>query len=118
MDPQSETQGHHAVVFGCSGINGWSLVNQLLSGYPSAGTFSKITAIANRPFTAEDAHWPADRRLEIVTDIDLLAGDDETLSKAMADRVTSVDTVSHVYYAGDYATIPRSRASVSMLISP
>lgn len=107
MDPQSGRQGHHAVVFGCSGINGWSLVNQLVSGYPSAGTFSKITAVANRPFTAKDARWPADRRLEIVTGIDLLAGDDETLSKTLAERVTSVVTVSHVYYAGDYAIIRR-----------
>lgn len=99
-DLQTCTTDHHAVVFGCSGINGWALVNQLLSGYPSAGSFSKITAIANRPFTAHEARWPDDDRLQIVSGIDLLAGDDAQISKALADKVSSVETVSHVYYAG------------------
>lgn len=99
-DSQNNTTGHHAVVFGCSGINGWALVNQLLSGYPSAGSFSKITAIANRPFTVQEARWPVDDRLQIVSGIDLLAGDDAQISKALADKVSCVETVSHVYYAG------------------
>jgi hypothetical protein len=99
-DSQTNTTGNHAVVFGCSGINGWALVNQLLSGYPSAGSYSKITAIANRPFTAHEAKWPIDDRLQIVSGIDLLAGDDAQISKALADKVSSVETVSHIYYAG------------------
>jgi hypothetical protein len=98
MDQQS---GHHAVVFGCSGINGWALVNQLLSGYPTAGSFSKITAVANRPFAPSDAGWPADDRLEIVSGVDLLASDDDALVKILAGKVSSVETVSHVYYAGE-----------------
>lgn len=102
-----EGSGHHAVVFGCSGINGWALVNQLLSGYPSAGAFSKITAIANRPFTAHEARWPADDRLQIVTGIDLLAGDDALLSKTLSEKIPSVETVSHIYYAGKNASFHR-----------
>lgn len=99
-DSQGNTTGHHAVVFGCSGINGWALVNQLLSGYPSAGSFSKITAIANRSFSAHEARWPIDDRLQIVSGIDLLAGDAAQISKALAEKVSSVETVSHIYYAG------------------
>lgn len=93
--------GHHAVVFGCSGINGWALVNQLLSGYPSAESFSKVTAIANRPFTAEEARWPQNDRLQIITGIDLLGKDDTSLLKTLTEKVKSVETVSHVYYAGN-----------------
>ncbi|KAJ6019440.1 hypothetical protein N7522_001507 [Penicillium canescens] len=91
--------GNHAVVFGCSGINGWALVNQLLSGYPSPNTFSKITAVANRLFTSEEAKWPRDDRLQIVSGIDLLGGDDTTLQKTLSQKVLSVETISHVYYA-------------------
>ncbi|KAJ6002418.1 hypothetical protein N7451_004965 [Penicillium sp. IBT 35674x] len=91
--------GHHAVVFGCSGINGWALVNQLLSGYPSPDSFSRVTAIANRPFTAAEARWPEDDRLQIITGIDLLGQDDASLVKALTEKVQSIETVSHVYYA-------------------
>ncbi|KAJ6018428.1 hypothetical protein N7499_002849 [Penicillium canescens] len=91
--------GNHAVVFGCSGINGWALVNQLLSGYPAPNTFSKITAVANRLFTSEEAKWPRDDRLQIVSGIDLLGGDDTTLQKTLSQKVLSVETISHVYYA-------------------
>ncbi|QKX54388.1 uncharacterized protein TRUGW13939_01474 [Talaromyces rugulosus] len=91
--------GHHAVVFGCSGINGWALVNQLLSGYPSTRTFTTITAVANRPFTPHDAKWPADDRLNIVSGVDLLIGDDGSLARTLTEKIPSVETVSHVYYA-------------------
>ncbi|KAJ5937120.1 hypothetical protein N7466_003570 [Penicillium verhagenii] len=98
-DIRHHETGKHAVVFGCSGINGWALVNQLLSGYPSAESFSKVTAIANRPFTAEDAKWPQNDRLQIITGIDLLGKDDVSLVKAFAEKGNSIETVSHVYYA-------------------
>ena len=101
MQQQSQTsQGHHAIVFGCSGINGWALVNQLLNNYPAPGTFSRVTAVANRAFTAEEAQWPTDDRLQIVSGVDLLAGDDAALKKTLAEKISSVDTISHVYYAG------------------
>lgn len=102
-ETQNQEGGHHAVVFGCSGINGWALVNQLLSGYPSTGTFAKITAVANRPFTPHDAKWPADGRLNIVSGVDLLVGDDSSLTRTLTEKVPSVETVSHIYYAGKIA---------------
>ncbi|KAJ5155932.1 hypothetical protein N7492_008735 [Penicillium capsulatum] len=93
----SEAQ-NHAIVFGCSGINGWALVNQLLSNYPAAGTFAKVTAIANRPFAPDDAGWPRDNRLQIISGIDLLQGDHLALQKVLAEKAASVETVSHIYY--------------------
>ncbi|GKZ56302.1 hypothetical protein AnigIFM49718_001547 [Aspergillus niger] len=100
MQQQSQTsQGHHAIVFGCSGINGWALVNQLLNNYPAPGTFSRVTAVANRAFTAEEAQWPTDDRLQIVSGVDLLVGDDAALEKTLAEKISSVETISHVYYA-------------------
>lgn len=99
----TENQKHHAIVFGCSGINGWALVNQLLSGYPSVGTFAKVTAISNRHFDLDDAQWPRDNnnRLQLVTGIDLLAENDLSLQRVLAKKVSSVETVSHVYFAGN-----------------
>ena len=96
------SQDRHAVVFGCSGINGWGLVNQLLSGYPSTQSFSKITAIANRPFTADEARWPRDDRLQIITGVDLLTRNDDALVTTLTEKVPSAESVSHVYYAGNH----------------
>lgn len=92
----------HALVFGSSGINGWALVNQLLTNYPSAGTSTKVTAIANREFSAEDAQWPVDERLQVVSGIDLL--DSDGLEKKLRERVKGVEGVSHVYYAGMFTS--------------
>ncbi|GAA91601.1 SirQ [Aspergillus luchuensis IFO 4308] len=99
MQQSQPSQGHHAIVFGCSGINGWALVNQLLTNYPAPETFSRVTAVANRAFTAEEAKWPTDDRLQIVSGVDLLAGDDAALKKTLAEKISSIDTISHVYYA-------------------
>ena len=94
-------QKNHAIVFGASGINGWALTNQLLSGYQSPDTFSKITAISHRPFVPEDAGWPKDDRLQIITGIDLLEGDHTSLQEVLKEKVSSVDTVTHLYFAGE-----------------
>ena len=96
-------QDYHAIVFGCSGINGWAVVNQLLSGYPSSGTFSRVTAICNRKFHLDDARWPynSDNRLQVISGVDLLVEDDESLEKLLAEQISSVKTITHVYYAGN-----------------
>ncbi|RAL14140.1 SDR family oxidoreductase [Aspergillus homomorphus CBS 101889] len=100
QEQQANTnQGHHAIVFGCSGINGWALVNQLLSDYPSRGTFSRVTAVANRAFSRDEAQWPSDDRLQMVSGVDLLAGDDQALAATLHEKIPAVETISHVYYA-------------------
>ena len=102
------TPTYHAVVFGASGINGWAIVKELLSGYPTQDSFSKITAILNRPLPPQESQWPEDGRLQVVSGIDLLA-DVSTLRDAFAKaNIAGAETMSHVYYAG--TCIRRERA--------
>ncbi|KAJ5649390.1 uncharacterized protein N7484_003113 [Penicillium longicatenatum] len=93
---------NHAIVFGASGLIGWALVNQLLSAYPDAGTFSKVTAITNRPITLSESHWPTsapDRPdLQLVSGIDLRHGDGATLAETLKHAVREVESVTHIYY--------------------
>ncbi|KAJ5919714.1 hypothetical protein N7454_009549 [Penicillium verhagenii] len=92
----------HAIVFGASGLIGWSLVNQLLSSYPSVGTFSKVTAITNRPITVSDSHWPESvpnqPDLQLVSGIDLRDGDGVELAGELKRTVRNVESVTHIYY--------------------
>ncbi|KAL2794845.1 hypothetical protein BJX66DRAFT_351009 [Aspergillus keveii] len=88
----------HALVFGASGITGWAAVNALLNDYPTPDTFKRVTALTNRPLSAEDALWPALKKLNIVSGLDLLAGDQATLEETIRERVPSIETVSHVYF--------------------
>ncbi|PGH26444.1 hypothetical protein AJ80_01942 [Polytolypa hystricis UAMH7299] len=91
--------GHHALVFGASGITGWAITNQILSGYPSPGTFSKVTALTNRPLSDEAAQWPKSDKLQLVSGLNLLnEGGVEALKKEMQERVKDISTVSHVYF--------------------
>ncbi|KAL3444208.1 hypothetical protein BJX65DRAFT_320140 [Aspergillus insuetus] len=88
----------HTLVFGASGITGWAAVNALLNDYPTPDTFQRVTALTNRPLSAEDALWPASKKLNIVSGLDLLAGDQTTLEDTIRERVSSIETVSHVYF--------------------
>ena len=94
---------NHAIVFGASGLIGWSLVDQLLGSYPYARSFSRITAVTNRPLTLSDSYWPrADRQcdLQLVSGIDLRHGDGTTLAESLLQQVKNIRTVTHIYYLG------------------
>lgn len=98
---------NHAIVYGASGLVGWAVVNQLLSGYPGQGTFSKITAITNRPLVLSDTRWPElnSKRpelpeLQLVSGIDLRRDDGAALADSLKQVVEDVQTVTHVYYLG------------------
>jgi hypothetical protein len=88
--------GKHALVFGASGISGWSILNQALN-YPTPQTFDRITGLCNRPLTKRDAQLPDDPRVNIVPGIDL-TGSVESVTKALREKVESVDTVNIVYF--------------------
>lgn len=94
---------NHAIVYGASGLIGWALVDQLLSLYPQAGTFSKVTAITNRPLDLSETYWPKSDlhlpELQFVSGIDLRHGDGATLAKSLK-QVKDVENVTHVYYLG------------------
>lgn len=91
-------QKNHALVYGASGITGWAIVNALLNGYPTDSTFSKVTALTNRPLTPDVAQWPQSNRLQVVSGLDLLAGDQASLEASMRERISDVESVTHVYF--------------------
>lgn len=89
---------NHALVYGASGITGWAIVNQILKNFPAAETFTKVTALTNRPLPAEVAQWPRSEKLQVVSGLNLLEGDQAALEKNMKERVKDMDTVTHVYF--------------------
>ncbi|KAF1990415.1 hypothetical protein K402DRAFT_348521 [Aulographum hederae CBS 113979] len=94
-----KTSGNHALIYGASGITGWAITNQLLEGYPSPDSFSKVTALTNRPLSAEQALWPKSDKLQIVSGLDLLTEKgQEGLEEEMKSKVKDMETVSHVYF--------------------
>jgi hypothetical protein len=95
--------GHHALVFGASGITGWSIVDQILRGYPDANTFDKVTALTNRPLSAEAALWPKSDKLQLVSGIDLNTDKgQEGLEAELKSKITDIDTVTEVFFFGRY----------------
>ncbi|KAL5359231.1 hypothetical protein BJX96DRAFT_148024 [Aspergillus floccosus] len=96
------TEGsNHAIVYGASGLSGWALVDQLLSSYPCATTFSKVTAVTNRPLSLSESYWPkldGRRELQLVSGIDLGRGNGATLADALLQKVRDVRTITHIYY--------------------
>lgn len=98
MGSTGDPLGKHALVFGASGITGWAIVNQILNSYPSADTFTKVTALTNRPLSPEAAKWPKSDKLEVVSGLDLLKGSQEELESGMKQRMTDIESVTHVYF--------------------
>lgn len=95
---------NHAIVFGASGLIGWALIDQLLSPYPHAGSFSKVTAVTNRPLNLSESHWPEPDShrpdLQLVSGIDLRHGDATTLAECLKREVKDIESVTHIYYLG------------------
>ncbi len=100
----TEGSNHHAIVFGASGLIGWALVDQLLAPYPDAGSFSKVTAVTNRPLNLSECHWPKpdSRRpdLQLVSGVDLRHGDAAQLAEGLKQAVEGIESVTHIYYLG------------------
>ena len=89
---------NQALIFGASGISGWAIVNAILNEYPDDTTFSKVTALTNRPLPPEVAQWPQSDKLEVVSGLDLLTGDQAALDSTMKARIADVDKITHVYF--------------------
>lgn len=90
----------HALILGASGISGWSLMNQARN-YPSPTAFARITGTTNRPMTLEQAHLPADPRLQIASGVDFTKSVDEA-ARSLREKIADVDTVTHVFFTGEY----------------
>lgn len=97
-------QSNHAIIFGAAGLLGWSVLNELLSSYPAAGTFSKVTAVVNRPISEKDLCVPPpsnDRpALEIVPGVNLLRGTGEELAQQLKDKASGLEGITHAFYFG------------------
>ncbi|KAF9887231.1 hypothetical protein FE257_010359 [Aspergillus nanangensis] len=91
------TATNHALVFGASGITGWAIVNAILNDYPAADTFSKVTALTNRPLTPEQAQWPQSDKLQLASGVDLQS-DASALEAELRSRIPDIETVSVVYF--------------------
>ncbi|GCB23025.1 3-oxo-Delta(4,5)-steroid 5-beta-reductase [Aspergillus awamori] len=92
----------HAIVYGASGLIGWALINQLLSPYPVADTFKKVTAVTNRPLVHSDTYWPEEEshrpRLQLASGVDLRSWDRDRLAEWLRQVVEDSQGVTHVYY--------------------
>lgn len=86
----------HALVLGASGVAGWSVVNELLEGYPAKKTFAKVTAAVNRPLDLKDSNWQpsSDIDFNLVSGLNLRDGGD------LRESVPDLETVTHLYYFG------------------
>jgi hypothetical protein len=94
--------GRHALIFGASGISGWAIVNGLLSGYPTKQSFSRITALTNRPLSPESSQWPQSDLLQVVSGLDLLTNKGQDGFEAeMKSKIRGIETVSHVFFFGE-----------------
>ncbi|KAL4908670.1 hypothetical protein BDW74DRAFT_188577 [Aspergillus multicolor] len=90
--------GGHALVFGASGITGWGVVNALLSDYPTSDAFDRVTALTNRPLPVEESGWPKSEKLNVVSGLDLLSGNQAALEESIRQQVPQIESVSHVYF--------------------
>ncbi|KAF2008563.1 hypothetical protein BU24DRAFT_474988, partial [Aaosphaeria arxii CBS 175.79] len=100
----------HALVFGASGISGWSLLNQL-KDYPSPTTFSRITGLSNRPLTLEQAQLHTDSRYNLVNGIDLTKPVQE-VARLLKEKIEDAEGITHVFYAayiqtGDFESLKK-----------
>lgn len=95
-------QENHALVFGATGLLGWAVVDQLLSGYPNAGSFSRVTAVSNRPVKASDTMWSSGSsgspELQLVSGVNL---QEDHVEEQLREKVVAMDTVTHVFYFGE-----------------
>jgi hypothetical protein len=91
------SDGKHALIFGATGISGWSLMKQCLS-YPSPTSFSRITGLCNRAVNKNDLFLPDDARLHIVSGIDLTAPLDTVVREL--GKVNMIRTVDIVFFCG------------------
>lgn len=90
--------GKHALIFGASGISGWSLLRQTLR-YPTPTAFSHVTGLCNRPFGKKDAFLPDDERLKIVSGVDLTQSV-EAVKAQLKEKVDNIESVNVVFFCG------------------
>lgn len=114
----SKSTGSHAIVFGASGLAGWGVVDQLLENYPSKGTFSKVTAVVNRPLSVADSFWPISSpperpKLELVS-VNLAEGSIEQFTELLKGKLEDVENITHAFY---FALKPDDNSDMEVTIN-
>jgi hypothetical protein len=93
-------EGKVAIIFGASGVSGWSFVNEILNDYPKKGVWDGVLALTNRPLTVEESFWPRDDRLSITSGINLLEDTPEDIEKELS-KISGIEKVTHLIYLGE-----------------
>jgi uncharacterized protein YbjT (DUF2867 family) len=88
---------NHALVFGATGLIGWSVVNQLLSSYPVPQTFASVTAVSNRPVDASRTFWPESSEIQTVSGVNL---QNEDVTGQLKTKIDGIERTTHVFYFG------------------
>jgi hypothetical protein len=99
--------GHHALIYGASGITGWAIVNQLLQNNANSDQFSRVTALTNRPLDHKDTLWPQSAKLLLTTANIMHEGGQKGLENDLKSKVKDISTVTHVYFFGRQNTLFR-----------
>ncbi|KEF50997.1 uncharacterized protein A1O9_12951 [Exophiala aquamarina CBS 119918] len=94
----------HALVLGASGIQGWAIVRELLDDR-NQHTFSKVTAVTNRPLVQKFLLWPQSDRLQLVHGLELNGTSKASLEKNFREKILDIDAITHVYYCA-YRWLP------------
>lgn len=96
--------GKVALIFGASGVSGWSFVNEMLNDYPRKEVWAGVHALTNRPLDFDRALWPRDDRLLVTSGINLLEGSQEDLERKLS-GILGIDKVTHVIYLGNFSSL-------------
>jgi hypothetical protein len=97
-------------IAGASGITGWAITRLILEGYPSPDTFASVTALTNRPLTAEQALWPKSDKLQVLSGIDILK---PGLEDELKSKVKNMEEITHVYFFGKKLAIPTTERTLN-----
>jgi hypothetical protein len=87
---------YQALIFGASGITGWSLLRECLT-YPTKDTFSRVIGLTNRPLNARDAMLPDDSRWELHSGMDLTKDVEDVVR--LLKGIEGIEKTTHVYFA-------------------
>lgn len=102
MESSKGNMSKNALVFGASGITGWSVVNELLSTSDDAQCFDRVIALTVRRLDAEAALWPESSKLQVVDGVDLTRGSKNDLASILRDKVPSIGSVTHLFFNSQY----------------
>ncbi|KAK2013509.1 hypothetical protein LZ32DRAFT_691178 [Colletotrichum eremochloae] len=92
------SQSRVALVFGATGITGWSTLREAVN-YPTTTTFSRIIGLTTRLVDQSTLFLPDDKRISLFSGVDLTKSVDE-VGKQLA-KIDGIEQVTDIYFAGE-----------------